>query len=158
MKTNKYSRMAGALRIAPAFLILMFAVTFLAHHLAGRPVGDRNAGSSASAHPSEPWAEAQTVQPAELVKEMADAKGANTPVVVCSGFRVLCEGAHIRGAVYDGPASKPEGLDDLKKWAQGIPRSSNLVVYFRKMSEHSSRLRRASLHGFSALACSCAPQ
>jgi hypothetical protein len=107
----------------------MFAMIFLAHHLAGRPVGDRNAENSASALPSEPWAEAQTVQPAELVKEMADANDANKPVVVCSGFRVLYEGAHIRGAVYHGPAAKPEGLDDLKKWAQGIPRSSNLVVY-----------------------------
>jgi hypothetical protein len=31
--------------------------------------------------------------------------------------------------VFHGPASKPEGLDDLKKWAQGIDRSANVVLY-----------------------------
>lgn len=85
-------------------------------------------GSAAPAG-SEPWTDAETVRPADLVKEMADVKGAKKPVVVCSGFQFLYEGAHVPGAVYHGPASKPEGLDDLKKWAQGVPRSSNVVVY-----------------------------
>lgn len=129
MKTNENSLMAGVLRILPAVLIVISAITFLAHHLEGRPVGDRNAGSSASALPSEPWTEAQTVKPADLVKEMEDAKSANKPVVVCSGFKFLYDGGHVPGAVYHGPASKPEGVDGLKKWAQGIPRSSNVVVY-----------------------------
>jgi len=78
---------------------------------------------------SETWTDAESVKPADLVKEMADAKGTDHPVVVCAGFRILYEGAHVPGAVFRGPASKPEGLNDLKKWAQGIPRSSNVVVY-----------------------------
>src|SRR5262249_42117422 len=65
----------------------------------------------------------------DLAKELTDAQGANKPAVVCSGVRVLYEGAHVPGAVYHGPAVKPEGLEDLRKWAQGIPRSSNVVVY-----------------------------
>ena len=77
----------------------------------------------------EPWTDAETVKPADLVKELANAKRADRPVVVCSGVRVLFEGAHVPGAVYHGPAVKPEGLEDLKKWAQAIRRSSNVVVY-----------------------------
>lgn len=129
MKTNKNLLMAGALRIVLAFLIVMFAATVLVHELAGRESGERNGGSLATASPSEPWTEAQTVKPADLVKELAEAKGSNRPVVVCAGFRFLYESAHVPGAVFHGPASKPEGLDDLKKWAQGIPHSSNVVVY-----------------------------
>jgi hypothetical protein len=65
------------------------AVAILAHHLFGKPAGDRNAEGSAAALPSEPWTEAQAVKPADLVKEMENAKGANKPVVVFSGFRFL---------------------------------------------------------------------
>ena len=132
MKTNENSLMAGALRIVPAFLaflIVMFLATFLMHALAGTVMGERNTGSSSALLLLDPWTEAQTVKPADLVKEMADAKGAQKPVVVCSGFRFLYDGGHVPGAVFHGPASKPEGLDDLRKWAQGIPRSSNVVVY-----------------------------
>jgi thiosulfate/3-mercaptopyruvate sulfurtransferase len=82
-----------------------------------------------SALPAEPWTAAETVKPADLAREMAEAKGANRPVIVCTGFRFLYEGGHIPGAVFHGPASKPEGLDDLKKWAQGISRSSNVILY-----------------------------
>jgi thiosulfate/3-mercaptopyruvate sulfurtransferase len=128
MKTNQISVTASALRILPSFLIVVFSATFM-HALTGGATGGRNTGSTAAALPSEPWTQAQTVKPADLVKEMADAKGATKPVVVCSGFKFLYDGAHVPGAVFHGPASKPEGLDDLKKWAQGIPRSSNLVVY-----------------------------
>lgn len=113
----------------PVFLIIAFAVIFPAHLLAAKVTGDRAVATSASALPSEPWTEAQTVTPAELVKEMAHSKRAERPVVVCAGFRSLYEGAHVPGAVFHGPASKPEGLEDLKKWAHGIPRSSNVVVY-----------------------------
>jgi thiosulfate/3-mercaptopyruvate sulfurtransferase len=95
-----------------------------------KAVAARNTRSeSAPPAVSEPWTDAQTVKAADLVKEIADTKAANRPVVVCSGVRVLYEGAHVPGAVFHGPASKQEGLDDLKKWAKGIPRSSNVVVY-----------------------------
>jgi thiosulfate/3-mercaptopyruvate sulfurtransferase len=42
---------------------------------------------------------------------------------------VLYEGGHIPNAVFHGPVSKPEGLADLKKWAEGIPRSTNIAIY-----------------------------
>jgi thiosulfate/3-mercaptopyruvate sulfurtransferase len=129
MKAKTNSLVAGALSILAAFLSVMFSATLLVRVLAGRVSGKRDAASSAAALRSEPWTDAQTVKPADLAKEIADAQGADKPVVVCSGVRVLYEGAHVPGAVFHGPASKPEGLGDLKKWAQGIPRSSNVVVY-----------------------------
>jgi len=48
---------------------------------------------------------------------------------VCVGFRTLYEGAHIPGASFHGPAWDAEGIADLKKWAQPLPRSANIVVY-----------------------------
>ncbi|HUO34056.1 MAG TPA: hypothetical protein VMU43_03595 [Candidatus Acidoferrum sp.] len=86
--------------------------------------------SDAQARPAQsspdPWSPAQTVQPQELVRELA---GSHRPIVVCVGFRPLFEGAHVPGAVFHGSASNTEGLDDLKKWAQGLPRNANIVVY-----------------------------
>lgn len=86
-------------------------------------------GMAGAPSPSDPWTNAQTVTTEDLAKELAHAKGNDRPVIVNAGFRVLYEGAHIPGAVFHGPASKPKGLDDLKKWAEGIPRTANLVVY-----------------------------
>jgi len=74
----------------------------------------------------DPWTIAQTVEPAALVKELASS---NKPVVACVAPRFLYEGGHIPGASFHGPASTPQGLDDLKKWASTIPKSTNLVVY-----------------------------
>jgi thiosulfate/3-mercaptopyruvate sulfurtransferase len=127
MKANTNSSASGTVRILSGMLIVMFCVV-VALFWAGRASGNRSRESSAVARTAEPWTNAQTVQPAELVKELA-AKGKSRPVVVCAGFSTLYEGAHVPGAVFHGPASQPEGLADLKKWAEGIPRSSNLVVY-----------------------------
>jgi len=77
---------------------------------------------------TDPWTAAQTVEPSALVKELAGA-AANRPTVVCVAPRFLFEGGHVPGAVYHGPGSSPQGLADLKKWAQHLPRSTNLVVY-----------------------------
>lgn len=140
VKTKTYSWGARTLRILPAVLMIVFAAT-RANFGAWNGKGDRAVSSSASARlsepryqpqsesRSEPWTSAETVSPALLVNEMADAKGADHPVIVCAGFRILYDGGHVPGSVFHGMASKPEGLDDLKKWAQGIPRSSRIVVY-----------------------------
>jgi thiosulfate/3-mercaptopyruvate sulfurtransferase len=83
-----------------------------------------------NAHGStEPWSASQTVEPAALVKELADAKASDKPIVICVGFHTLYAGAHIPGASFHGAASTSAGLDDLKNWARALPRSTNLVVY-----------------------------
>lgn len=80
------------------------------------------------ANASDPWDSSETVQPADLARELAGALSAK-PTVACVGFRPLYQGAHIPGATFHGSTSKPEALAELKTWAQPLPRSTNLVLY-----------------------------
>ena len=76
---------------------------------------------------SDPWAKAQTVQPADLAKELENPKSA--PTVVFVGFKRLYTAGHIKGAQYHGTAGSAEGLQELTAWAATVPRTSNLVIY-----------------------------
>lgn len=76
---------------------------------------------------SDPWSAAQTVQPNDLVKELADAKTA--PTVLFVGFQRLYTAGHIKGAQFHGSGGSADGLAQLKTWAASLPRSSNLVIY-----------------------------
>jgi thiosulfate/3-mercaptopyruvate sulfurtransferase len=77
----------------------------------------------------DPWNDSQLLHPAELARELGEAKGKNAPTIVYVGFRILFEGGHIPGASFHGTASKEDGLADLKKWVARLPRSENLVIY-----------------------------
>lgn len=77
---------------------------------------------------SGPWAAAQTVQPAALARELAENNG-TPPTIIYVGFHTLFAGGHIPGASFHGSASTEAGLAELKKWAESLPRSANLVVY-----------------------------
>jgi hypothetical protein len=76
----------------------------------------------------DPWSAAQIIQPADLARELGDKNG-TPPTVVYVGFRTLFAGGHIPGATFHGSASTEQGLADLKKWADTLPRSTNLVIY-----------------------------
>ena len=76
---------------------------------------------------ADPWSPAQTVQPNDLVKELADTKIAVTLVYV--GFQRLYTAGHIKGAQFHGSGGSAEGLAQLKTWAATLPRSTNLVIY-----------------------------
>lgn len=76
---------------------------------------------------SDPWSASQTVQPADLLKELGDSKAA--PTVVFVGFKRLYTSGHIKGAQYHGTAGNEAGLQELKAWASSLPRSTNLVIY-----------------------------
>ena len=78
---------------------------------------------------ADPWTVSETVTPADLEKELTDPDPAKRPIVACVGFKFLYDGGHVPGASYHGPAAKPEGLADLKAWAQSLPKSSNVVLY-----------------------------
>lgn len=77
---------------------------------------------------SDPWLSSQTLQPANLAGELAEKNG-TPPMIVYVGFRTLFAGGHIAGASFHGPASTEQGLSDLKKWADTLPRSTDLVIY-----------------------------
>ena len=85
------------------------------------------AGPASLRADSDPWTKSQTVQTAELVKELGDTKTA--PTVVFVGFKRLYNSGHIKGAQYHGTAGSEEGLKELTAWAAGIPRATNLVIY-----------------------------
>ncbi len=78
-------------------------------------------------NPANPWTAAQTVQPAELQKELAAGKKA--PIVVFTGFQRLFSAGHIKAAQYHGSGGSAEGLAQIKAWASPLPRSTNLVIY-----------------------------
>jgi len=76
---------------------------------------------------SDPWTKAQTLQAADLAKELHDSKIA--PTVIFVGFKRLYTSGHIKSAQYHGTAGSEEGLKELTAWAAGLPRSTNLVIY-----------------------------
>jgi rhodanese-related sulfurtransferase len=51
------------------------------------------------------------------------------PLVIQVGFAEMYMGGHIAGSRYAGPASKPEGIDELKKAVAGQPRSREIILY-----------------------------
>ena len=77
---------------------------------------------------SDPWSNSETLQPADLAGELAEKNG-TAPTIVYVGFRTLFAGGHIPGASFHGTASSEQGLGEMKKWADGLPRSTNLVIY-----------------------------
>jgi thiosulfate/3-mercaptopyruvate sulfurtransferase len=111
-------------RFRTFFLIFVFTLLFAASAaLVFIPAihGDEKSSSS-------PWATAQTVQAADLAQELKDKK-ATAPTIVYVGFRALFAGGHIPGATFHGTASTEQGLSDLKKWADALPRTSSVVIY-----------------------------
>jgi len=75
-----------------------------------------------------PWPSSQAIVAADFVKELAERNG--TPAtIIYVGFHTLFAGGHIPGATFRGSASTPEGLAELKKWVDGLPRTTNLVIY-----------------------------
>src|SRR5580698_3302514 len=64
---------------------------------------------------------------ADLAVQVA-AKGAH-PAIIHVGPNVLYRGKHIPGAVYAGPASRPEGLELLKQAVDKLPRDTEIILY-----------------------------
>jgi rhodanese-related sulfurtransferase len=72
-------------------------------------------------------ADLATIQPAEVAAQLA-VKGAH-PAILFVGPNVLYRGKHIPGALYAGPASRPEGLDLMKQAVAKMDRNAEIVVY-----------------------------
>jgi thiosulfate/3-mercaptopyruvate sulfurtransferase len=108
--------------------VLLLLVGVAAPWILLRATKSAAARSLVPVSPSDPWTQAQVVQPADLVKELNGAQSSR-PVVVCVGFHTLYQGAHVPSSVFHGAAMSEQGLDDLKNWAKNLPPSSNIVVY-----------------------------
>ena len=101
---------------------LFATCVFLACLLAGLPLRLTEAQNS-----PDPWTAAQTIQSADLLKELGDSKSA--PTILYVGFNRLYTAGHIKGAIYKGSGGTAEGLNGIKSWAGTIPHSTNLVLY-----------------------------
>lgn len=110
-KNNSLQQLMSYAVLAFAAIVLLLAVT----------------NTARTDNPADPWTAAQTVQPADFVKEIGDAKSA--PTIVFVGFQRLYTAGHIHGAQYHGTGNTAEGLNQLKTWASSLPRSTNIVIY-----------------------------
>jgi hypothetical protein len=72
--------------------------------------------------------QAQLIQPAEL-NQLLMAGGADKPLVLQVGSRVLFAQAHIAGSEFAGAGSQPEGLEQLQKRVSSLPRQTMIVLY-----------------------------
>ncbi|HJT88511.1 MAG TPA: rhodanese-like domain-containing protein [Bryobacteraceae bacterium] len=72
-------------------------------------------------------ADVSEIQPKDLAAQLQSQS--SKPVVLQVGFNVLYRSKHIPGAIYAGPASKPEGLDALKAAVAKLPRDREIVLY-----------------------------
>ena len=126
----------GARFVSFLGIAVFLAAMILAAAYFSAPTGAGQSRIAALPVTSDPWSASQTIEPSDLVKELGlsegepgQSKSAAKPIVVCVGFRPLYMGAHVPGAVFHGAAQSEQGLADLKRWAQGLPRNTNLVVY-----------------------------
>lgn len=68
----------------------------------------------------------QLLQPAQLHRALV---AHASPLILQVGSKVLFDEAHIPGAVYAGPAARPEGLAALRARVAPLPRTRALVIY-----------------------------
>jgi len=71
-------------------------------------------------------ADFSTTEPKDLAAQLQ--KG-DRPLLLHVGFPTLYRGKHIPQSIYAGPASRPDGLELLKKSVANLPRDRELVVY-----------------------------
>ena len=110
--------------VVTALACVLFLALFVSNSRATRVAGLSHAEDA-----DDPWSASQTVQPADLVKELGAPAHPDEPAVVCVGFRALYQGAHIPHALFHGAASTDQGLAELKTWAKTIPKATNVVLY-----------------------------
>jgi thiosulfate/3-mercaptopyruvate sulfurtransferase len=72
-------------------------------------------------------AEFTNTEPKDLAAQLQTQR--DRPALVHVGFPTLYKGKHIPQSIYAGPASRPDGLELLKKSVANLPRDRELVVY-----------------------------
>ena len=68
-----------------------------------------------------------TIQPADLAAILKS--DAPKPLIIQVGFRVLYTQAHIPASEYIGPASRADGIEQLRKRVESLPRSQQIILY-----------------------------
>jgi len=78
--------------------------------------------------PKPPVPAAAIMEPEELARVLAS-PAHDKPLVLQVGFRFLYKEAHIPGAEYIGPASKEDGIRQLRQRVASLPRTRPIVIY-----------------------------
>ena len=73
-----------------------------------------------------PLGSVQVIQADELAGAL---KGAQKPVVLYVGPKLIYTQAHILGAENIGPVGKPEGMEKLRARAASLPKDGAVVIY-----------------------------
>ncbi len=107
-------------------LFLIFAITLLIAASAAIAFVPATRGDEKMS--TDPWTAAQILRPPDLARELDD-KNEKSPTIIYVGFHALFAGGHIPGATFHGSASTEQGLAELKKWADTLPRTASLVIY-----------------------------
>jgi thiosulfate/3-mercaptopyruvate sulfurtransferase len=68
------------------------------------------------------------MNPEDLVKILQSSSG-EKPLMIQVGSHVLYAQAHIPGSEYVGPASREQGLEQLRKRVESLPRGKFIVIY-----------------------------
>lgn len=104
---------------------------------AGTQNSTQNSGRTQAAAPAQSTAGGGTaselptavqIEPDEMAKILQSSKG-QKPLVLHVGFKNFYSQARIPGSEYEGPASKPEGLEMLRKRLGPLPRKQFIVLY-----------------------------
>jgi rhodanese-related sulfurtransferase len=96
-------------------LIAIFCILVLA------PLSPRAAPGDALTIPA-----SVQIEPADLA---ASLKAGNPPKILQVGFSVLYQQAHIPNAEYAGPGNTDDGIANLKRHVDALPRDRPLVIY-----------------------------
>ncbi|MGH9729056.1 MAG: rhodanese-like domain-containing protein [Candidatus Acidiferrales bacterium] len=110
-------------------LLLAFAIAVTPNALT--PTMAKTAGGSIAASPAAVvpgWKDSRQISPEELSKKLSGPV-AGRPVILQVGVKVLYDGAHIRGAIFAGPASTAVGLARLKAVAAKLARDKEVTIY-----------------------------
>jgi len=84
------------------------------------------AGACLSQDANHPWAKSELIEPSALAQEI---KSAKPPVIIGVPFPELFRAKHILHAIDGGPASRPAGIEQLKKAVANLAKDSDIVVY-----------------------------
>jgi thiosulfate/3-mercaptopyruvate sulfurtransferase len=95
---------------------------------AAQATGQASGAKGAQAAQADPWTSDQTVDPATLAKEISGPPS-QRPTIVSVSPHALYLGGHIPGAMYQGPGFSSQAIEGLKRWAERLPRGTDLVVY-----------------------------
>lgn len=76
--------------------------------------------------PADPWPQSALLEPAALNKLLME----SAPLVIfCVGFPPLYRAKHLPHALLAGPTSKPDGMQQLERAADGLKDGARIVLY-----------------------------